>query len=58
VIPRLPFWPATLQALTLVASPKARVATNSHHVPVLANLVENCFTNIVKECCQVHSING
>jgi hypothetical protein len=30
---------------------------NSHYVPLLANLVENCSNNIVKGCCQLHSIN-
>jgi hypothetical protein len=24
---------------------------NSHYVPLLVNLVENCFTNIVEGCC-------
>ncbi len=27
---------------------------NSHYVPLLANLVENCSTNLVKGCCQLH----
>jgi hypothetical protein len=31
---------------------------NSHYVPLLANLVENCSTNIVEGCCQLHSTNG
>jgi hypothetical protein len=31
---------------------------NSHYVPLLANLVENCSTNIVKGCCQLHLTNG
>jgi hypothetical protein len=31
---------------------------NSHYVPLLTNLVENCSTNIVKGCCQLHSTNG
>jgi hypothetical protein len=26
---------------------------NSHYVPLLANLVENYFTNLVKGCCQL-----
>jgi hypothetical protein len=31
---------------------------NSHYVPLLTNLVENCSTNIVEGCCQLHLING
>jgi hypothetical protein len=31
---------------------------NSHYVPLLANLIENCSTNIVKGCCQLHSTIG
>ncbi len=31
---------------------------NSHYVPLLTNLVENCSTNIVEGCCQLHLTNG
>jgi hypothetical protein len=31
---------------------------NSHYVPLLITLVENCSTNIVEGCCQLHSTNG
>jgi hypothetical protein len=31
---------------------------NSHYVPLLIDLVENCSTNIVEGCCQLHSTNG
>jgi hypothetical protein len=31
---------------------------NSHYMPLLANLVENCSTNLIKGCCQLHSISG
>ncbi len=31
---------------------------NSHYVLLLTNLVENCSTNIVKGCCQLHSTSG
>jgi hypothetical protein len=33
-------------------------ATMCHYVPLLANLVENYSTNIIKGCCQPHSTNG
>ncbi len=31
---------------------------NIHYMPLLANLIKNYSTNIVKGCCQLHSING
>ncbi len=31
---------------------------NSHYMPLLANLIENCCTNIVEGCCQLHLTSG
>jgi hypothetical protein len=31
---------------------------NNQYIPLLANLVENYFTIIVKGCCQLHSTTG
>jgi len=30
----------------------------NHYMPLLANLVENCSTNLVEGCCQLHSTDG
>jgi hypothetical protein len=34
------------------------IATTCHYMPLLANLVENCSTNIIEGCCQLHLTNG
>ncbi len=31
---------------------------NNHYVSLLTNLVENDYTDIVKQCCQLHLTNG
>jgi hypothetical protein len=31
---------------------------NNHCVPLLTNLIENCSTDIVEGCCELHATNG
>ncbi len=37
---------------------KVYATCNNHYMPLLANLTENCYTNLVGGCCQLHSIGG